>query len=827
MSIFSESFPDFIKNELNERQAQMGNSSKDIKYLTSLMSRTAWVRMTSGVNVLDSKGEYTNEVAKSNVITNVLGGTNKNENGNPFTGYKSEDYLKRKYRHGIRPIPGITDVAIQSLSPNGSLRKVTVKFNVWDIKQLDLMEILYMRPGFTICVEWGWSHKLSTGDIQSLPNFGKNFLDKKEVSLMELYAEAYDEVKKSNGNYDICIGKVQNYSWSARTDGGYDCEVTIVTYGEILESLKCNYIPLDSDLVINGLVLNAVSGSNVLNQESNASSNFSPLNTSVDSGGYNKYSEGILPGLLSDLYNSSIAYNGKVTLTDKTTTPDALVQLFPQYSMYVLTLPPDVTQGTVRLAQQGKSVFITLKSFIKLLNKYVLLHNPKGELLEFSTLYNKSDINSELKCLAHPFSMSTNPNICLIRPDVWLNASSTPPPQSATTPPPSNLNPNNPTSIDYTGIIKELKRLADKKKKGGTSADAAKVSIKKQFDLLLNNQKLTSTTKEIYEQTLSEINNQYLLLFDYFFKPLQGADNTSAAGQSAFVNLNNYEENKKKYGTFYLFAINYIGLFQNTAGNDFDIAKLTTNSYYKPALNNLNNTNIVDIPTGYSKSIQTANTVSTANAKEVQIANNLAVLKDLNPFFVPNTGYSEGYIGNIYLNLDFLYSLVAPKETETNDPNRVNNVYINKYITDILIKVENSIGSINQFEIYSDYTDNIARIIDKNLLVDVPSPFNFQIDNTSSIVRNYGIKSMIFPDQMSIFAISAQTKSGTLGEKNQHLIAYNRGIQDRIIKESNSGANYVSPTKAKPNDTASPIFKALSTLTEYSKIYNQVPPPTQ
>jgi hypothetical protein len=82
MSIFSESFPDFIKNELNERQAQMGNSSKDIKYLTSLMSRTAWVRMTSGVNVLDSKGEYTNEVAKSNVITNVLGGTDKNENGN-------------------------------------------------------------------------------------------------------------------------------------------------------------------------------------------------------------------------------------------------------------------------------------------------------------------------------------------------------------------------------------------------------------------------------------------------------------------------------------------------------------------------------------------------------------------------------------------------------------------------------------------------------------------------------------------------------------------------------------------------------------------------
>ena len=811
MSIFSESFPDFIKNELNGRQAQMGDNSKDIKYLTSLMSRTAWVRMTSGVNVLDSKGEYTNEVAKSNIITNILGGTNKNESGNPFTGYKTEDYLGRKYRHGIRPLPGITDVAIQSLSPNGSLRKVTVKFNVWDIKQLDLMEILYMRPGFTICVEWGWSHKLSTGDTQLLPNFGKNFLDKKEVSLMELYAEAYEEVKKSNGNYDICIGKVQNYSWNARTDGGYDCEVTIVTYGEILESLKCNYIPLDSDLVVNGLILNTVN--NVLKQESNTTNPYTVGNTAVDSGGYDKYSEGIIPGLLSDLYNSSIAYNGKLILQDDTipATPFELTTLANRYNMFVLTLPPDVTQSTVRLSQQGKSVYITLKSFIKILNRYVLLHNSKGELLEFSTLYN----GSELKCLAHPFSMSTNPNICLIRPDVWLNASSVPPTPPTPTNSTSNLDPNNPTSLDYTGVIKELKKLADKKLINRISSDLYETDVQNQFNLLLNNTKLTSTTKTLYEQTLSEINNQYLLLIDYFFKPTAGADQDA---------LNRYEENKNKYGTFYLFAINYLKLKVNTAGNSFDITKFTTNQYFKPALNNLNSTSIVDIPTGYSRVIQNANVNTATNAQELQIAQNLAILKDLNPFFVPGTEYSEGYIGNIYLNLDFLYSLVAPKETETNDPNRVNNIYINKYITDILLKVENSIGSINQFEIYSDYTDNIARIIDKNLLVDVPEPFKFQVDNTNSIIRNYGIKSMIFPDQMSIFAISAQTKSGTLGEKNQHLIAYNRGIQDRIIKESNSGANYVSPTTAKSGDSTSPIFKAISTLAEYSKIYNQTPP---
>ena len=41
------------------------------------------------------------------------------------------------------------------------------------------------------------------------------------------------------------FGYVKNYSWSAREDGGYDCSTTIVSVGEVLESLKVNYSPFN------------------------------------------------------------------------------------------------------------------------------------------------------------------------------------------------------------------------------------------------------------------------------------------------------------------------------------------------------------------------------------------------------------------------------------------------------------------------------------------------------------------------------------------------------------------------------------------------------
>ena len=58
---------------------------------------------------------------------------------------------------GHVPEPGITDATIDTKSEDGSLREATVNFICHNRKQLEILEALYMRPGYPILLQWGWS----------------------------------------------------------------------------------------------------------------------------------------------------------------------------------------------------------------------------------------------------------------------------------------------------------------------------------------------------------------------------------------------------------------------------------------------------------------------------------------------------------------------------------------------------------------------------------------------------------------------------------------------------------------------------------------------
>jgi hypothetical protein len=54
MSIFRETFPQFIQDELNRRQN--GILARTPLFVHELNTRSAWIRMTSGVNTVDQNG---------------------------------------------------------------------------------------------------------------------------------------------------------------------------------------------------------------------------------------------------------------------------------------------------------------------------------------------------------------------------------------------------------------------------------------------------------------------------------------------------------------------------------------------------------------------------------------------------------------------------------------------------------------------------------------------------------------------------------------------------------------------------------------------------
>jgi lysozyme len=137
-------------------------------------------------------------------------------------------------------MPGITSLDIATKSAYGSLRQAKLSFVVHNLKQLEVIELLYMRPGYPVVIEWQWSPYIHSKDgiINRDHRISDSTLFANQVDQQKLYAEIIKLKKESEGNYDGFLGFVTNFGFQARSDGGFDCYSEIVSMGEVIDSLK-------------------------------------------------------------------------------------------------------------------------------------------------------------------------------------------------------------------------------------------------------------------------------------------------------------------------------------------------------------------------------------------------------------------------------------------------------------------------------------------------------------------------------------------------------------------------------------------------------------
>lgn len=405
MSIFRETFKPGVQNQLRTRQKAIANRTPEsIQYLNS---RNAWVRMSSSVNVNNSNTLASQYILQGGTLTNALGKTApKSGIGDKATNaYSTVSPGGTLHRLGIRPMPGITGVDVQSKGSYGSLRSATVNFVAWDISQLEELELLYMRPGFTVLLEWGWAPYLNeNGTLSSEVKFYD--IISKTPDQNQIYIDLFGKASK-NGNYEAMYGKIQNYSWKARPDGGYDCTTTIISIGEVIDSLKVNYAPFYiANVEKTGLIASTLSGMDgerlgtIQNQISGA------------------YSQNIIAGIAAELYsltntklNDSIgAYQVKSELGTLNLYKAAIKQF---------------NNNSGNSLNGGNSIYITLESLAKILNTYVLLSasDSSGKKAPYVRVsVNSSTITSDgspLLCLGNEYQISTNPAVCLIANQAW------------------------------------------------------------------------------------------------------------------------------------------------------------------------------------------------------------------------------------------------------------------------------------------------------------------------------------------------------------------------------------------------------------------------
>ena len=244
MSEIGSGIRSFVKRQL-ELRSRINNRSEPkltIDQQLSLTNSTSvWIKMSSAVSIVGKSraqqlGASGVDLAKDNVL---FGGS---LGQGTYQDYKVDTSAAQ---FGQRPKPGITDATIQYKNRFGTLRTAIVHFKCWTLDDLNKLEVLYMRPGYTVLLEFGkslYANETSNGNVTYVnnPPYITDFFTK-GYSKNGLYDEIDRRRVTSGGNYDALFGFIKNYTWSLQPDGSYNCTTEIITIGEIVESLKMTY----------------------------------------------------------------------------------------------------------------------------------------------------------------------------------------------------------------------------------------------------------------------------------------------------------------------------------------------------------------------------------------------------------------------------------------------------------------------------------------------------------------------------------------------------------------------------------------------------------
>ena len=300
MSIFTHTFPDYVKKQLQLREAilshgdtktnrfsrhkELGKRLPAGAFYTNTTERQCILRLYSGVD-LNERGNdkvlkgwekskwKTEELARNWILEGGVRFSGlKGENGNIPEGQR-EGFIKRKKvnedgtpslsnsgiinqtsigtaygdpwtrsdaddNFGPVPMPGIINAEIKTKSAYGSLKEAKISFVCHNQRQLEILELLYMRPGYTMMLEWGWLPYIgNNGKKETIfPIMNKFF--KTGTKFSDLNNLITDRIQESSGNYDAMVGYCKNFEMKSREDGGYDCSTTIIAMGEVLEQIK-------------------------------------------------------------------------------------------------------------------------------------------------------------------------------------------------------------------------------------------------------------------------------------------------------------------------------------------------------------------------------------------------------------------------------------------------------------------------------------------------------------------------------------------------------------------------------------------------------------
>ena len=271
MNIVGENFPEKIVKQINVRQKKKGAKIRDNQNLVWQNANTGWIKMASSVDVnLNQRKIASND----EMMETTIGGSSLAKQyvlfGGAYYQGKNKDGLSKGIARngsvlnhaayglggldlGLRPMPGITSFSIKSEN-RGSLRTSTIGIKCYNRHQFDIINTLYLSLGYSVLIEWGNTMYYDNNEKfeeENTYSLADEFL-KGTLQWDSILDNIQEKRLASCGNYDALLGRIVNFRWTLNKDLSYDITVTIISMGDIIESLKMNalsgYIPVDLSL---------------------------------------------------------------------------------------------------------------------------------------------------------------------------------------------------------------------------------------------------------------------------------------------------------------------------------------------------------------------------------------------------------------------------------------------------------------------------------------------------------------------------------------------------------------------------------------------------
>ena len=175
------------------------------------------------------------------------------------------------------PVPGITNLQVSNKGDLGTIRRASFDIKVHNLADLEAIEMMYMVPGLSVLIEWGWFHPklyvdpidielIKDGDRLASTSLINTEILKKSFgvdddnpgdatplyNLEEAATSDFGPLGPRAGIYDGLLGVVTKFNWSNDGQGGYDCRIDVISPGSLAGGIPAESYNLGGEEIVEG-----------------------------------------------------------------------------------------------------------------------------------------------------------------------------------------------------------------------------------------------------------------------------------------------------------------------------------------------------------------------------------------------------------------------------------------------------------------------------------------------------------------------------------------------------------------------------------------------